>query len=65
MDQMMRDKLAAAKAEIERLRAETGRLRAIVRVNLMRCEGATHEEIDRILGPIAHVSAPKDSPDAK
>jgi hypothetical protein len=28
---------------------EVGRLRAIVRVNLMRLEGATHEEIDRIL----------------
>ena len=36
-------------AERERSEGEIGRLRAVVRVNLMRCAGATHEEIDRIL----------------
>lgn len=36
---------------ILQLRAETGRLRAIVRVNLMRSCGASHAEIDAILDP--------------
>lgn len=39
-------------AEIERLRTENGRLRFIVRVNLMRSCGATHAEIDAILDPV-------------
>jgi hypothetical protein len=43
--------LRKAHSEIERLRTETGRLRAIVRVNLMRSLGASHEEIDAILDP--------------
>lgn len=40
-----------AAAEIERLVSENGRLRAIVRVNLMRSCGATHAEIDAIPDP--------------
>jgi hypothetical protein len=40
------------------LQAEIGRLRAIVRINLMRSCGATHAEIDRLLDEASEVSRP-------
>ena len=43
----------AAADRIEALEAEAGRLRAIVRVNLMRSCGASHAEIDAVLDPPA------------
>lgn len=40
------DALAASQAQVERLRAENGALRTMIRVNAMRDHGMTHAEVD-------------------
>ena len=49
-------------SEFDRLHAEIGRLRAIVRIKLMRSCGATHAEIDRILDEGPEVTSHHQSP---